>query len=81
MALAARGWRLFDEGGCSVARGGAHMKRVLFVLFGISMALTVFGLVFAFTRPIKWPATIRPLDWWRATEPVGNPVEVEEVGA
>lgn len=42
------------------------MKRVLFVLLGLTAALTAVGLIFAFTRPIEWPANVRPLDWRRA---------------
>ena len=44
------------------------MKRVLFVLFGLMAAMTVVGLAFAFTRPLKWPSNIRPLEWRRAVE-------------
>jgi hypothetical protein len=57
------------------------MKRVLFILFGISAALTLFGLLFTLSRPIKWPAGIRSLEWRRTVDgPVGE-VEVEEVAA
>jgi hypothetical protein len=42
------------------------MKRVLFILLGLMVAMTVTGLVISFTRPIKWPANVRSLDWRRA---------------
>lgn len=56
------------------------MKRVLFVLFGVMAALTAVSLIVAFTRPIKWPANVRPLEWRRA---IGDGVDrkVEEVAA
>ena len=34
------------------------MKRVLFVLLGLTVAMTAFGLLMAFSRPIKWPRNI-----------------------
>jgi hypothetical protein len=29
-------------------------------------AMTVAGLAFAFTRPLRWPANVRALEWQRA---------------
>jgi hypothetical protein len=43
----------------------SQMKRVLFILFGLMVAMTVTGLAIAFTRPIKWPENVGPLDWRR----------------
>jgi uncharacterized protein involved in outer membrane biogenesis len=37
------------------------MKRALFVLFSVIAAITVIGLLVAFTRPINWPENVRPL--------------------
>ena len=56
------------------------MKRLLFVLFGLTAMMTVVGLLIAFARPIKWPANVRPLDWSRT---VGEAIEkvAEEVAA
>jgi len=42
------------------------MKRALFILFGLTLAMSVFGLMFAFTRPIKWPANIAAPAWRKA---------------
>ena len=42
------------------------MKRVLLVLFGITLVMTVVGLLTAFARPIKWPANVTAPDWRRA---------------
>lgn len=57
------------------------MKRVLFVLLGLSVAMTVMGLMFAFTRPLKWPARIATVDWRKAVgEAIDRTLE-EEVAA
>ena len=57
------------------------MQRLLFVLFGVIAAVTVVGLLIAFTRPIKWPANVGPLEWRRAVgEAIEREVE-EEVAA
>ncbi len=45
---------------------GLQMRRILFVLVGLTMAFTVSGLVIAFARPSKWPANIARADWRRA---------------
>ena len=42
------------------------MKRVLFIFLGLTVAMTVIGLMVAFTRPIHWPANVRPLEWRKA---------------
>jgi hypothetical protein len=60
------------------------MKPVLFVLFGLTVVITVVGLLTAFARPIKWPANVTAPDWRRA---FGDKVEhvaeqvIEEAGA
>jgi hypothetical protein len=51
---------------------GYHMKRVLFVLLGLTVAMTVAGLLVAFARPSKWPANIAPSEWRRT---LGEKVE------
>jgi hypothetical protein len=79
MALAAAVDALFDCGVPSAVEG-VHRKRFLFVLLGISVAMTLVGLLVAFTRPIKWPANIGSPQWRR---PLGEKVEhlAEEAGA
>jgi len=58
------------------------MKRVLFVLLGITVAVTVVGLVVAFSRPIKWPANIGSPEWRRAVgQDIEPELEAEEAGA
>lgn len=56
------------------------MKRVLFVLLGVMAAMTVIGLLVAFTRPINWPENVRPLAWRRVLgevlEPTAEPQEM-----
>jgi len=54
-----------------------HMKRVLFVLLGLTVAMTVAGLMVAFARPSKWPANIAPLEWRRALGEKVEPVTEE----
>ena len=56
------------------------MKRVMFILFGLLVAMTVTGLVIAFSRPIKWPENVGPLEWRRT---LGGRVEetTEEAAA
>lgn len=59
------------------------MKRVLFVLFGLTMAMTVTGMLVAFARPSRWPANVTPSEWRRAlgekveriTEAIEHPTE------
>jgi hypothetical protein len=50
------------------------MKPVLLVLFGLVAVLTVAGLTFAFTRPLRWPSNVRALEWRRI---VADAVESE----
>jgi len=56
------------------------MKRVLFVVLGLSVAMSVAGLLFAFARPIKWPANIATPEWRRALDVKVEPA-VEEAAA
>lgn len=65
MALAGPRPALFDERGF-VRMEGLQMRRILFVLVGLTVAFTVSGLVIAFARPSKWPANIAPSEWRRA---------------
>jgi len=52
------------------------MKRVLFVLLGLTVAMTAFGLLMAFSRPIKWPRNIGSPDVRRTLgEEAGRAVE------
>ena len=53
------------------------MKRVLFVLLGLTVAMTVAGLMVAFARPSKWPANIAPLEWRRALGEKVEPITEE----
>jgi hypothetical protein len=81
MALAAAAHRRLDGVGKPThPHGGDLMKRALFILLGLMLAMTVFGLMFAFTRPIKWPADIAAPAWRKA---FGEKVEepIEEAGA
>jgi hypothetical protein len=57
-----------------------EMKRVLLIMFGLATALTIVGLMMAFSRPIKWPANIAAPEWRRAVGETVEP-EVEEAGA
>ena len=54
------------------------MKRVLFIVLGLTVATTLFGLMVAFTRPIKWPANVASPAWRKAFgETAEQPVEEE----
>jgi len=82
MALAAARPERLDGAGIWLRMEVRQMKRVLFVLFGLSVAMTVVGLMVAFSRPIKWPANIAAPEWRRAVGETGEPaVAVEEAGA
>jgi hypothetical protein len=65
MALAGARPALFDDGRF-VRMEGPQMRRILFVLVGLTVAFTVSGLVIAFARPSRWPANIAPSEWRRA---------------
>jgi hypothetical protein len=81
MALAARRPARFDGGGISAAHRGDPMKRVLLIMLGLAIAMSLFGLLIAFTRPIKWPDNVASSGWRRSLgEEVGE-VVVEEAGA
>lgn len=56
------------------------MQRILFILLGIAVTTTVLGLLFAFSRPIRWPANVASPAWRRAFgESAEEPVEEEVV--
>jgi len=57
------------------------MKRVVFILLGLAVATTVVGLLFAFSRPIKWPANVGPAAWRRAVGENAEEPITEEVAA
>ena len=57
------------------------MKRVLLILFGLMAAMTVAGLAFAFTRPLRWPANVRALEWRRAVEDAAGAAIEKEAAA
>jgi hypothetical protein len=59
-------------------RGSRFLLPLLLAVLSTFVAL---GLVFAFTRPIKWPANVRAIDWRRAVGAVTSPITEEEVAA
>jgi hypothetical protein len=82
MALAAARAGRLDGVGIRIRMEVRQMKRVLFILFGVGVAVTVVGLMVALSRPIKWPANIAAPEWRRAVgENVEPELEAEEAGA
>jgi hypothetical protein len=83
MALARRGTRSLDGDGC-INLEVCAMRVPRFVLplfFAVLATFVAVGLVFAFTRPIKWPANVRPIDWRRAVGADMKPTVEEEVAS
>jgi hypothetical protein len=56
-------------------------SRFLPLLLAVLSTFVALGVVFAFTRPIKWPANVRAIDWRRAVGAATGPATEVEVAA